>query len=242
MVGGQQAADSVGVAELTLRAAALLPGRRTKRSAALLILIGGAAFFALPTHAGADAARRVCADILVMAGDAGRLADPALKPIHRRGLKDRIAGTLATLALSVRRARDATPGLPPLPPASLAAARAALAEDDVAALAAQLGEMSARYPFPTTGLLPADRRPAALGRARRLHEKHCAGCHDSPDLETERPAWNLSRLARAMPAGAFAARMVVGVRGTNLMAMENPLTDAEISALVGFYLGDEATE
>jgi len=196
--------------------------------AALLVLAGGAVAVSTPATA-ADVGRRLAADILVAADDARRLAAPGLADGHQRGLRNRIAGTLAVLPLSLKQAGARADG-------SVEAARAALAADDLARLSERLSGLATTYPFSVRGLLPADERPTAITGAKALHERLCAGCHDEPDLEVERPAWNLSALARAMPAPEFAARMVVGVKGETLMAMDNPLTDAEISALIGFYL------
>jgi hypothetical protein len=195
---------------------------------ALLVFAGGAVV-SFGSATAADGARRLAADILVAAGDAGRLARPGIQDPHRRGLRERIAGTLAVLPLSLKQAGARSQG-------RIEAARAALAAGDAARLSGVLAGLTAAYPFSVRGLLPADGRPAAVAGAKALHERLCAGCHDAPDLEVDRPAWNLSALARSMPPGEFAARMVVGVKGERLMAMDNPLTDAEISALIGYYL------
>lgn len=196
--------------------------------AALLVFAGGAVGVSAPATA-TDGARRLAADILVGAGDARRLAETGLAEIHRQGLAERIAGTLAVLPLSLKQA-----GAPP--DGRVREARAALAAGNTARLSGLLTGLTAAYPFSPRGLLPADERPAAVAGAKALHERLCAGCHDAPDLEVQRPAWNLSALARAMPPAEFAARMVIGVKGETLMAMDNPLTDAEISALIGYYL------
>ncbi len=240
MVGGQGPAHAVGVAELTQDDGLVLSGRVHKHIAALLVVAGSAALFlALPVNpavAGAEEVRRLAADIIVMAGDAHRLEDQGLQPLHRQGLKQRIAGSLATLPLAIRRARTFAPRLAPLMPRDLTQRlRMALADDDIATLTSELDGLKARYPFSAVGLLPPDKRENARHRARNLHQSYCAGCHDNPDLETPRPAWPLQEMARTMAPVEFAARLFVGVRGERLMALENPLTDMEISALIAFY-------
>lgn len=256
MVGGQGTAHPVGASELTIGLAAPLPAKLRDCRAALLTNVSGAALailclgaaltLAQPSNASGGSpaadARRLAADIVVMAGDARRLQQAELPTIHRQGLIERIAGTLATLALSVRRARETTPQLPSLAPGMITQMRRALADATpgaIGGLVATLAALTARYPLSTTGLLPPDTRPAAIARAKQLHADYCAGCHDEPDLDVARPAWNLSALALALPPEEFAARLLIGVRGETLMALENPLTDAEMSALIGYYRSEK---
>ena len=88
--------------------------------------------------------------------------------------------------------------------------------------------------------MPPDQRAEAKNMARQLHENYCAACHDNPDLEVSRPAWSLYNLAKSMEHVEFAARLYVGVRGEHMMAMENPLKDMEMSALIALYKNDYA--
>ena len=190
---------------------------------------------AAAAEAGGEHARRLAVDIAVMEGDAHVLLDPATADLHQRGLRARLGGGLSTLGLLIRLARQENPRLGPAPPDTVRSLRTALERGDALGLATGLGGLARLYPFATAGLLPAAATPARLGRGREIDGDLCAGCHDAPDLETPRPAFNLFERARALPAGEFAARLVAGVRGDNLLSLQNPLSDEEMASLIAFY-------
>ncbi len=207
-----------------------------------VFLTAGAGVFFLfpvkPAHAAGDDVRRLSAEIVVMAADGRRLAAPDLSGQHRIGLKARLRGGLAVLPLLIGAARNDAPSLPALEKGRIGKIQSAVDKNDTTAIIEGLSLLAATYPFDTTGLLPPDTRTAAVGRAKSLHQTYCASCHDDPDLDKERPAWNLFALARSAPAIEIAARLVIGVRGDGLTGLDNPLRNAEISALIAFYLGD----
>lgn len=179
--------------------------------------------------------RRLAADLIVISGDIRGLGDKTLSEIQQRGLWHRIQGGAAALGLEIRQARNLNPLLPPAPPDLLGAVLQSAASQDIDGVRAGVAELSRLYPFKALGILPADDRPAAIDRARSIYESYCAGCHDVPDMDVHRPAWNLFSQARKMSKKELAARLIVGVKGDSLMALDNPLTDAEISALVAFF-------
>ena len=199
-------------------------------AAGLAVLVCAAA-----AEAGGEHARRLAVDIAVMEGDARALLDPATADNHKRGLRARLGSGLSTLGLLIRLAGQENPRLGPALPDTVRGLRTALERGDGLGLAAGLGALARLYPFDATGILPAEATPARLGRGREIHQDICAGCHDAPDLETPRPAFNLFDRARALPAGEFAARLVAGVRGDNLMSLQNPLSDEELASLIAFY-------
>jgi len=199
-------------------------------AACLAVLLCGTAAKADGEHA-----LRLAVDIAVMVGDAQSLIDPATADIHKRGLRARLGGGLSTLGLLIRLARQENPRLGPAPPDAIKRLRAALEGDGAPRLAAGLGGLARLYPFDAAGILPAEATPARLARADEIHANICAGCHDAPDLETPRPAFNLFVRARALPATEFAARLVAGVRGDTLMSMQTPLGNEEIASLIAFY-------
>ncbi len=192
----------------------------------------------LPSFSGAAAEgerqRRLAADLIVISGDIKRLGDETLSEIHRRGLWRRIQGGVAALGLEIRQARNVNPLPPPAPAGLLDALSRSAASQDIDGVRSGVGELSRLYPFTALGILPADDRPAAVGRARSIYSSYCAGCHDAPDMDVERPAWNLFSLAKKISQKELAARLVVGVKGERLMALDNPLTDMEMSALTAF--------
>lgn len=199
-------------------------------AAGLAVLVGATA-----AQAGGEHALRLAVDIAVMQGDAHALLDPATAEVHKRGLRARLGGGLSSLGLLIRLAGQENPRLGAAPPDTVKGLRRALEGDDLPGLAAGLGGLARLYPFDGAGILPATATPARLGRARQIHEDVCAGCHDEPDLETPRPAFNLFARAGTLPATEFAARLVAGVRGDTLMSLQNPLSDEEMASLIAFY-------
>ena len=185
--------------------------------------------------AAGEPVRRLAADILVMTDDARRLTTEDLSARQRKGLTQRITGMTAQLPLSAKAAREDAPALPVFPKDAVASLQAALAAENPDGLMAPLEHLNKLYPFPTIGLLPPDAR--ADTAAKRIHQKYCAVCHDKPNLDVQRPAWNLFEMASGMTPDVLAARLVIGIKGEHLMALENPLTDSEISALIAYYQG-----
>ncbi len=185
-----------------------------------------------PAWPASAAARALAAEIRVMRGDLRRLRDDAaLTAAQAEGLRLRLAGALAALPWLRREA-----GHPPEREA-VAALRRALAEDDRAALGAGLDTLAARHPLDLTGILPPDDRPEALALAAALHEAYCAGCHaaGAAAADVPLPARDLFAEAAEQPTEEFAARMLNGIRGDHVTALENPFAAGDLSALIAFY-------
>lgn len=205
----------------------------------LCALAAGAVLAALaaaaPVRADGEHVERLAVEVAVMAADARARTDAATPPLHRQGLAERIRGGLATLPLLIRLARQENPRLAAPPPDAATELRAALDGGDDGVLAEGLARLAVLYPFDSTGILPADATPARLARAEAIHAELCAGCHDAPDLEVARPAFNLFERARRLDEREFAARIVAGVRGDGLTSLQNPLTRADVAALIAYY-------
>ena len=211
-------------------------------------LIGGAAIAAplivspLSASPRTEDARRLAAEIVVMNADAGQLFSGEPSKMHTEGLRARLKGGLALIPLLVRAARRDAGNWPKLDRERFNSIKAALSDEDGKRVIKGLDWLMSSYPFDTTGLLPADTSPDAIRRAKSIHETYCSGCHDHPDLEVSRPAWNLFEAGKTAPLIEVAARLVIGVRGENMTAMDNPLRDSEMSALIGFYRTQKAEE
>lgn len=172
-------------------------------------------------------ARRLAAELAIMAGDARQLADRTDNPMEREGLVLRLRGGLSSMPLLLRRAgADTQP---------VAALREMHARKDWRALAARFEALSRHHPFNAPRLLaaPATAQTLALGAA--LHREHCAACHETSWRDTRLPAKNLSEQFAAMPREEFAARLWLGVRGTRETAHANPFSEAELAALIAYY-------
>ena len=180
-------------------------------------------------------ARRAAAELLVLAGDARRLAGEDTSDIHRKGLADRIRGGLSGLDLMLRFADQEQGRQPQSHGEVLAALREALREGDLVRFQSLAAGLIAAYPFRATGILQTKPTAERLKRGRKMHEELCAGCHDEPDFEVERPAYNLFEEAQKLSPGEFAARMSVGVRGDRVTGIDNPLSDEQIASLIAYY-------
>lgn len=205
---------------------------------AITIVVGVSAFFcfaAPKAWADGESARRLGAELIVMKADSHRLQEIGVSVLHRTGLEDRLRGGLAVLPLLIGAARNTSPFYPAMMPETFSQIRESMDSGDWIAVADLLGVLTEIYPFTAAGILPADTRPTAIQRAAAIDEAYCAGCHDSPDLDVPRPAWNLADLAKRMPALEIAARLVIGVRGDAMTGLDNPLTDHEMSALLAYY-------
>lgn len=195
------------------------------------------AIFGLTTSASAQGehGRRAATELLVLNGDVQNLADNNLSGLHIKGLKDRIGGGLAGLEIMLRLA-DQEAGRKPVDYTfDLKNIRKSWLANDLASMSTGLDNLLTTHPFKANGILPAKATKTALAEAQNLHEELCAACHDEPDLEVSRPAFNLSKETQRLSAKEFAARMMVGVRGDRVTGIDNPLTDTQISTLLHYY-------
>lgn len=189
------------------------------------MLLGLAAAF--PAAAQGEHERRLGAELTVMLGDVRRIETNTASPRHREGLHDRLAGSLSSLPLLLRRAGAEASAVPAL--------RAALAKRDWPALAAGLEALKRKHPFEPGALLPNEATPERLRLGGAIHRQACAGCHDAPVADTKLPALNLFEQAKRTPRMEFAARLLLGVRGDRGTAWRNPFSDLELGALLAYY-------
>jgi mono/diheme cytochrome c family protein len=219
------------------------------------------AVFSAAAAAQGEHERRLAAELMVMAGDLRRIQSPDELPLHREGLRARLAGASSSLPLLLRRAGGCE-GPPPDPRpggrgdsgslrsmkyaavglgrpgadcAAVPALRAALARGDWRALRAGLDALKKRHPFEAGALLPREATPERLRLGEAIHRQACAGCHDAPATGTKLPAFNLFEQAKRTPREEFAARLLIGVRGDRGTAWRNPFSDLELGALLAYY-------
>lgn len=205
--------------------------------AALWITAGTITLVPAVGHAQGEHARRVAAELLVLRGDLRRLSDDDFSSQQKIGLSDRIRGSLAGLDLLLRFA-DQEGGRTPQPQTHGEKVDALRRSFDIGSLRDHdndLDRLIAAFPLKTAILTPSKATAGQLSSARKLHDELCAGCHDQPDLEVERPAYNLFGEARRLSPAEFTARMLVGVRGDRITGIDNPLTDPQIGNLFAFY-------
>lgn len=195
--------------------------------ARLVLALAATAAFATGAAAQDEHRRRLAADLLVIAGDAARLAAATDTPLQRDGLRARVVGELSALPLLMRRAGGEASVVPGL--------RDAAARGDWQALRSGLEALQRRYPHDLDAVASADPTPERLRLGQAIHAQACAGCHDAPAIDTRWPARNLFEQAAAMPRAEFAARLYLGVRGDRSTAYRNPFSDLELGALLAWY-------
>ncbi len=199
---------------------------------ALSVVFGSQSVFAQGEHN-----RRAATEIRVIVGDIQRLQAPDTLPVHKEGLIHRIQGGLATLDILLRLA-DQESGNPITQYKNEVIELASWIDNQEYTKALPLlGQWEEKYPL--TLLERNVDSNADHKLARKLHQELCAACHDNPNLEVERPAYNLFNEAKKLKYSEFLARLFLGVRGDRVTGIDNPLSDYEVSALVNFYSSDE---
>lgn len=203
---------------------------------ARVALIAGALIMA-PAFACAQGehARRAATEIIVMLGDARRMAETPSTSPRWEGLRERILGGLTGLELLLRLADQELGREPTEHSRQVSALRDAFAQPDLSSFTERLAAIAGVYPLRASALVLAAASPERIGRGRRIHESLCAGCHDEPDTTVRRPAYNLFAEARQLEPTELAARLIVGVRGDASTGIDTPLSDEEIASLLAYY-------
>lgn len=203
-------------------------------AAALILAVAAVAATALPCRAAGyvigEDMRRVAAEVIIMRGDASRLAgDEVLSEREKKALADRLRGAAAYLPILLRKADGERRG------ALIDALRTALSISDWSAAVAVLKRLEALYPFDATGLLVGGDAPEAAKLGGSLHETYCAACHEGGSPEQWLPIPDLFKMAKSLPDRDLAARFYNGIRGDNSTAIAQPMSAGDIAALIAFY-------
>ncbi len=181
--------------------------------------------------------RRAGAELRVLAGDVRKLisltdAEGSSQPI-KRGLVDRVHGALSAIDILLRQADQEA--------ARRAVSYVPLVRDALQLISneqwADLNDLltALTMQFPLTQPRFAEFPQALIQSSRDLHLQHCAACHNNPQTQLERPAYNLHDQAKATSDSEFFARMLTGVRGDRVTGIDNPFTDVELAGLIHFY-------
>jgi len=202
--------------------------------AAMVLPVAIMAAFAALAAPAATPSRALAAELLILRGDLNRLTrEPGLSSQNREGLRQRVSGALGLLPWLLRQAGDAAAA------ARLRAFQRRPTDGaSSATLIAALDAAIARHALQRDAFLDPPPTPARLREARAIHQTYCAGCHDGAGngaADLLLPARDLFEMARREPTDEFLARMVNGVKGDASIHFANPLTDAQIGALLRLY-------
>ncbi len=197
----------------------------------LLLIAWVAACWGAATQVGAagpEHGRRLAAELTVMAGDARRLQLGRPGPQERQGLERRLAGALAALPLSLRRAGGDAGAVVEL--------RVLHGRRDWKGFGALLQALRQRYPFDARPFLAVAPSDGLTRLGADIHRTVCAGCHDAPSPgDALLPAKRLPDQLASMSREEFAARLWLGVRGDKATAFANPFSERELAALIVWY-------
>ncbi len=208
----------------------------------IIHLVVGAVLLIAPTTTAlaGEHARRAAAELAVIAGDLRKFDEPQLSPFHQTGLVERINGMLSSLDILMRLADEETARPPIGYRPELKLLRKVWGQRDSAEMKILIARLATRHPLNTAAILGLEPTALGLKQAAELHGDLCAGCHDQPDHDTKRPAYNLFAEVRHQSESEFIARMIVGIRGDRITGIDNPLDDAQLSALISYYRAGKA--
>jgi mono/diheme cytochrome c family protein len=181
-------------------------------------------------------ARLCSAELIVLQGDLRQFLHKSTSAIHRDGYRQRMAGALGTLNWLCRQY------------ASFHGLNSSKFQTDINELRAAfdvsnwdktnqiLNGLIEQVPLSLSGLKPEEAKTEAIHTGKGIYKGYCQACHKQPDVNQARPAYSLFKMAKALSEKEFIARMIVGVHGTPEIALQNPLTDDDISGMYNYLL------
>ena len=181
-------------------------------------------------------ARLCSAQLIVLQGDLRQLLNQSTSAKHREGYRQRMTGALGTLNWLCRQY------------ASLHKTSSSKYQRDIKQLQTSfnkeewnktrlvLDNLIRQMPLSLKGLKAEEAKTESINTGKELYKSYCQACHKQPDLNQARPAYSLFKMAKALSNKEFIARMVVGVHGTPEIALQNPLTDDDISGMYNYLL------
>lgn len=187
-------------------------------------------------------ARLCSAELIVLEGDLKKYLKPSTPAIQQEGLQQRMAGALGSLNWLCRQyaalhnfdSSELQLGIKQL--------RVAFKDKSWNRSKQILSFLVEKMPLSLQGLRPNDSNEVAIQTGKEIYISYCQACHlqSKQDIEAkanqQRPAYSLVEMAKELTQKEFIARMIVGVHGTSEIALQNPLTDDDISGMYHFLL------
>ena len=206
--------------------------KRALGACALLLLGMGCSAAALAS----DARRDLGLELALIAGDARRLADPAVSARRKEALSEHIRSSLGTLAITARyAAQEGGRGEAGLD-ASAGELRALLAAGKVSEFSALATRLADEHPLDLSYFRPLSITPRRLETGRGIYARQCSGCHEHPDPADPLAAPDLFAMARNESRTEFLARLLGGIHGDRLTRLENPFPDEAIASLAAYFV------
>jgi mono/diheme cytochrome c family protein len=175
-----------------------------------------------------------------MQGDLRQYLHDSTSTEHKEGYQQRIAGALGTLNWLCRQYIS----FYELPSHKILSEtnelRTAITLQDWGKARLLLSSLIDQMPLPLEGLQPEDSDKKGIQTGKEIYKGYCQACHNRPYLEQARPAYSLFKMVRQLSQKEFIARMIVGVHGTAEIALQNPLTNADISGMFVYLLRENS--
>lgn len=197
---------------------------------AAVIFAASLSLLASTVHAQGEHARRVASELTVIAADLQKLGNTSTSKLHAKGLKKRIEGSIVTLDILTRLADQELNKPIHTRYDEFSLLQQDLEQDRLETLLNAITMFREEYPLFLPDILIEDTK-----EFEELHKSLCSACHDTPNLEVERPAYNLSKQILDGSELDMYARLLVGVRGDHMTGIDNPLSDVQIIGLMRFY-------
>ncbi|MEJ2478804.1 MAG: cytochrome c [Acidihalobacter sp.] len=182
-----------------------------------------------------DAARNFSAVLLDLQGDVRRLDGARLPAAQRPVVEARVTAFLNILPLLAREYLAADGRLEAATVKRLRALKSAYRADDKADFRRRLHALLGEFPLDTRRLTQAPVSDAQIRWAKRTYRVQCMSCHGHHNPDSGMPAPNLFAWAHEMKPETFAARMIVGLRGTPAINLRNPLSKSQMAALIAYF-------
>lgn len=201
--------------------------------ACALVLLGVASSAAALACA---APRDLDLELALIAGDARRLADPAISLQRKEALSERIRSSLGTLPITLRYAVQESGRAEPELAAATPALGALLSAGKLARFSALAARLAAEHPLDLSYFRPLAITARRLEAGRAIYERQCSGCHAHPDPQAALPAPDMFAMARTEPSAEFLVRLLGGIHGDRLTSLENPFPDEAIASLAAYFM------
>lgn len=182
-----------------------------------------------------DDARNFAAVLQVLQGDVARLGNAGLPAVQRPAVEARVQSFINMLPLLAREYLSADAELERAAVLRLRKLKAAYRQGRSEAFGQALDGLLADYPLDTRGLTRTSVSDGQIRWAGRLYANQCISCHGYQDPKDGMPAPDLFAWAHEMKPKEFAARLIVGVRGTPKIGLRNPLTKDQMAALIAYF-------
>lgn len=181
-------------------------------------------------------ARLCSAELIVLESDLTKYLKQSTPATQREGLQQRMAGALGSLNWLCRQYAALYNIDSSKLQLDIKQLRVSFKDKNWSRSKQILNLLVEKMPLSLQGLRAKDANKEAIQTGKQIYKSYCQACHRKADVNQQRPAYSLFEMAKKLTQKEFIARMIVGVHGTPEIALQNPLTDDDISGMYRFLL------